>query len=155
MKKITHEIFSFGIIFYLLSLLKINLLLNLLISLLSIWIGIFPDIIDFKILKTKDLHRNFLSHSPISPIFILYILVILIFSLILFSEINQIIVFSFILILPWIFHLVLDSFNPSGITILFSKKKFKNVNISYDDSKVNFIICLIGIILIIFGVLNI
>ncbi|MHA1340452.1 MAG: metal-dependent hydrolase [Promethearchaeota archaeon] len=151
MKKLTHEIFSFGIVFLILGIIRFNLIFTILISILGAIIGIIPDLIDFKVLKVNNLHRNFLSHSPLSPIFLVYIIFIHIICSVIFTPLN--IIFDLVFILPWLLHLILDSFTKSGIPIFVFCHHLSVIKIYYDDFRPNLIICIIGICFALIGLL--
>ncbi|MHA1822098.1 MAG: metal-dependent hydrolase [Promethearchaeota archaeon] len=141
MKKFTHQFVSLGVSFLLFNLLGIPSVPMIIGTFLSIWVGILPDLLDFKLFE--GLHRNFLTHSPFSPIIIpLFFIFYIIAELLLPSTL----LYPYVLIMLsiWDLHLLLDIINPTGIPII-PGKNISITNIRYDNLKYNLLFSLIGI----------
>ncbi len=147
MKKTTHQIFSVGYFFLFSIYIKMPPMGIILGTLLSPLAGIFPDLFDYKI-KIAD-HRNFITHSPISPLVLIFFLAVwIIGDLILLPE-NSLI-FAFLLTSTYEFHIFLDSFNPTGVPI-FPTRFYSLKRIPFDDFRLNAIFSLIGLFLFLNG----
>ncbi|MHA1149374.1 MAG: hypothetical protein ACTSR8_14150 [Promethearchaeota archaeon] len=149
MKDITHVMISIGAGLFFLSLYNFFIPLGFLFfffGFIFAIIGHACDWLDFKIFR--DHNRNFLTHSPLSPLLICIAIV----CGILFSIINIFlgIYCSFIVYLIFFLHFLLDALNPSGVPLL-PKSRIRLLTIPYNSIKWNGLLMLIGIILGISG----
>ena len=118
---------------------------------LSVWVGIINDILDFRILF--KIHRNFLSHSPLSPVVLILFFISWFLGEILMLE-DFSVVFALLLASLFEIHIFMDSFNPSGVPLIPGKIiSFKKIR--YNDFKVNFVISTVGILLFFGGLYSI
>ena len=118
---------------------------------LSIWTGIINDLLDYRVLF--KIHRNFLSHSPISPV-VLIIFFIFWFLAEILSLGSYSVLFALLQTSLFEIHIFMDAFNPSGIPIIPGKVvSFKKVR--YDDFKANLVISAIGILLFLGGLYSV
>lgn len=142
MKKSTHQIFSAGVSFLIAILSRLSFVGVISSIIGAVLVGTLNDIIDFTIPGLK--HRNWLTHSPISPLFfVLFILFWFIGDLFLIE--TQSIIFGFILFLNLELHVFLDAFTLSGVPV-FPNKKIRVQRIPFDDFRTNAIFDVIGIL---------
>ncbi len=106
--------------------------------------GTINDTLDFKMF-VKSEHRNFNTHSFISPI----VLGIFLVPFLLVAPFNVLIALCLGIfgILSYYVHLILDMFNPSGVYI--TKKMMIKGSIRYDNFIVNFLLLCVGLFLLI------
>ncbi|MHA1729791.1 MAG: metal-dependent hydrolase [Promethearchaeota archaeon] len=147
MKKHTHQIFSASLFLFLSSLFQMQPIGIITGTILAVWVGIINDLLDFRVLF--GIHRNFLTHSPISPVvIILFMLAWILGDLLQLQEYT--VLFAVLLSGLFELHILLDAFNPSGIPI-FPGKTVRIKRIPFDDVKANLLISMAGVVIFIFG----
>jgi len=155
MKKITHEIFSISLCIFVFRIFDVSSkssngnLITYLCAFISIFIGILPDVLDFKLFFGK--HRNWLTHSVISPILIPIFSIGWIISSI--FSINMILLCGITFCLVWEFHIILDSFTAMGIYLLKSDKRKNLAHFRSDDIVINGLFSAIGLVMVLFSTL--
>jgi hypothetical protein len=148
MMKSTHQILSVGYVLLFSVILRFSMGILVVTTILSVWFGILNDIIDFKLLG--GIHRNWFTHSPISPLILIVFLIILLVGNMIIPDSS--LALAILLTSTMEIHLLLDAFNPTGISIIPSKN-VSIKNIPYDDYWLNVSFSLIGIVLFIIGFL--
>lgn len=142
MRLSTHVIVTGGLFFLLNSLIYSDTINIICLSLVAIFIGILPDIIDFKLLRGN--HRNFLTHSPISPLFFIILLFLPIFLVSI--QFQHGIILGVLLAVSFQLHLILDMLNPTGVPLL-PNYYIKFAKIHYDNVLTNIVLDGIGVVL--------
>lgn len=130
MKLSTHIILTSGLYFMICSFMYYHdVIFTICITLLAVFIGISPDLIDFKLLKGN--HRNFLTHSPLSPLFFIMIIFLPLFF---FSiQFQHGVLIGILLANSFQLHIFLDMLNPTGVPLIpnhfvrFSKIQYNNI----------------------------
>lgn len=149
MKKSTHQIFSGGFSLFCGIFLRLNIIGVLIVTFVGMIAGILNDIIDFRSLGLK--HRNWLTHSPISPLFFILFILFWFIGEIFLPE-NQALLFGLILVTNLEIHVFLDSFTISGIPLLPNKIVRLN-KIPFDDFKLNILFDLAGLSIGVAGIM--
>lgn len=141
MKYSTHMIVSIGTFFCIFHLIYTDIVLIIILTILALAIGILPDVIDFKVI---GMHRNFLTHSPLSPLFFIlwFALAYLLYEL----QIPFYLFTGLLLALSYQIHAILDSLNPTGIPLL-PGRNIRLSTIRFDDFFANLLLDLAGILM--------
>jgi hypothetical protein len=147
MQKTTHRLFSIGFFLTMSLFIRMPVMGILIGTVLSIWAGILPDILDFR--TFYKIHRNFLTHSPISPLIVAFLAAYWFLGDVIVGSVYAP-AFALLLISTWELHIFMDAFNPSGVPIL-PTRKYSFRKFTFDDFKMNFVVSTMGIGLIFWG----
>ncbi len=152
MIKLTHSITSMGVSVFILSFFMEYQLL-MIIAILSFILGGINDWLDFAIFRAFE-HRNWGTHSLLSPIFFAGLISIIISAVFYWYWILMI---SIVFCISWILHVFLDSLTFTGVYLFLPNREIKG-RIHYKDPLWNIIFmgiggifCLAGFLISIFG----